>query len=492
VTLLLLTNVAPGWGDAWDDISLQIAWTERLTIDGGAEVAATPEVQLRLRAVSSAGGQPTDYRLKENDAEWGEWRPFNGTGKRDWMSVAYTLGGYGDRDLTAQFRDDDLNVSPGVSASITVLEPAEAVAVTAFDAAQVITAGILVYYGTQLLAQLEAVAGSVSADARRAVWRTADLSLCPSDEFTHRAIYDLLVTPGIEIVIRRGWVTAAGGEVVIGLGRFIVDEATFAEGEAGTELSVTLSDLSARIQRARWTEPYQIAPGTGLVEALVGILVDRWPDVTLALDANVVTNVVEAPVVFEAGDSSDPWADAQNLAQAHGYALYFDAEGVVRMIQPPDAASVTAAYFYRRDERAVVTSQSRVSPMGQTYNGVIVTGEGSTLPTPVRGEAWDNDPQSPTYADGPFGRTPYFYSSPLIVTAENAEDVAQSLLATVRGRVESLTWEQIPNPMLVPLDAVELEDDTGALHTYILDELTIPLSAAELQTAAARETRIGY
>jgi hypothetical protein len=472
--------------------TLTITWATWLRINGGAEATASLEVELGLRATSSAGNPPTDYRLREQGGAWSAWQTFHGGRKRGWMYVAYELGGYGSRQLEVEYRDHDLNTSPALSASIFVLDTSTAAGVSGQDPAQVVIAGILVYYDGVLMAELEAVDGSVSADARRTVWRTADVSFSPSDGWTHREIYDLLVTPGIELVIRRGWVTAGGGEVLVSLGRFTVDEATFTENESGTEVTCACSDLSVRISRARWTDPYQITAGTTLVAGLVELLSDRWPDVRMALDANVIDNTIDAPVVFEAGDSSDPWSDAQKLAEAHGFTLYLDVEGVVRLMQPPDAASVVPAYLYRRDELAVVTAQTRVSPMEQTYNGVIATGEGSTLATPVRGEAWDLDPQSPTFVDGPFGRVPYFYSSPLIKTAETAEEVAGSMLERVRGRVESLSWEQIPNPAIVPLEAVELEDDTGALHTYIIDELSIPLSAADVQTATARETRITY
>jgi hypothetical protein len=476
-----------------DSIILTIDWQTWLRINGDAATTSSLEVQLALRATSSAGGsRPTDYRLREQGGAWSAWQAFHGGRKRGWMYVSYELGGYGTRLLEVQYRDADLNTSPALSASIVVLDTTAAAGVSGQDPAQVVIAGILVYYDGVLMAELEAVDGSVSADARRTVWRTADVSFCPSDGWTHREIYDLLVTPGVELVIRRGWVTAGGGEVLVSLGRFTVDEATFTENESGSEVTCACSDLSVRISRARWTDPYQITSGTTLVAALVELLSDRWPDVKLALDPNVIDNTIDAPVIFEAGDSSDPWSDAQKLAEAHGFTLYLDVEGVVRLMQPPDTASVVPAYFYRRDELAVVTSQTRVSPMEQTYNGVIATGEGSTIPTPVRGEAWDLDPQSPTFVDGPFGRVPYFYSSPLILTAETAEEVAGSMLERVRGRVESLSWEQIPNPAIVPLDAVELEDDAGALHTYIIDELSIPLSAADVETATARETRVAY
>lgn len=482
--LLLLKSKAAGastWGDAWDNITLQISWTVGLAINGGAPQAYGATVDLAFSATSSAGSV-THYRLREDAGAWSAWTTY---------TAARTLGldGLGEHTVEAQFRDADANTSPLCSATVVVLEVAEAAEIIAAEPVQIMRAGILAYIGGQLVAELDAIGGSVTADSRRSIWRTATIDFAPDEDFTFAEIYRLLATPGLELVVRRGWRTPQGEEVIVSLGRYVVDEVTLDEAEDGMAVSANCSDLSTRIQRARWTEPYQIASGTGLAAALANLLADRWTEVTVGFDDNAVTNTLGAQVILDAGTDSDPWSDAQNIAQAHGYVLFFDAEGVVRLQPAPDPNTVTPTYFYHRDEHAVVVSQSRVAPMERTYSGVVVTGEGSGLATPVRAEAWDEGPQSPTNVNGPFGYVPYFYSSPLITTTDQAKDVALAMLSSVTGRVEQLSFELVPNPAVKPLDAVEVEDSEGYFHTYLLDEVTTPLSPTEAMSSTARETR---
>lgn len=464
-----------------DSITLGIAWTESITLNGGAPTTYGTTVAVALAATSSAG-TVTHYRLREDAGTWSAWMAYA-------TAMTLELDGPGSHTIGAQFRDSDDNASPGTTATITVLEEAEAAEIITTEPVQVMRAGILAYMGGQLVAELEAIAGEVTADSRRSVWRTATIDFAPSEEFTFFEIYQLLATPGLELVVRRGWRTAQDDEVIISLGRFVIDEVSMAEDEGGMGVSANCSDLATRIQRARFTDPYVIASGTALATALAELLADRWPDVAIGFDTSTIPNEIGAQVVLEAGDSSDPWTDAQNIAQAHGYVLFFDAEGVARLQTAPDPNTVSPTYFYYRDENAVVVEQNRVAPLERTYSGVVVSGEGSSLATPVRAEAWDEGPQSPTNVNGPFGYVPYFYSSSLITTVDQAKDVALAMLTTVTGRIEQLSWRQVPNPAVKPLDAIEVEDADGYYHTYLLDEVTTPLAPAEAMSATARETR---
>jgi len=344
------------------------------------------------------------------------------------------------------------------------------------------------YLGGSLVLELSLTGGSVSADARRSVLRTAEsLTFAPLDDYTHAEIYDVLTLPGLELQIQRGFVLADGSEVMAALGRFVVDEVSYQRTPAGSELSVSGSDLSVRIARARWTEPYSIASGTGLAEALADLLRDRWGLVnTSGILATVCPDTLSAKAVFEAGAASDPWSDACNLADAHGYVLYFDPTGIATIRPAPSLSGAAPVYAFAAGATAIITEATRVSPVQQIYNGVIATGEGSEIEAPVRGEAWDDDPSSPTYRYGPLGSVPYFFSSPLLTTTEMCETAAASRLAAILGRVEQLSWSHIPHPGLAPLDVVSVALE-AVTRTYILDAVTIPLAASGAMTAVARD-----
>jgi hypothetical protein len=85
----------------------------------------------------------------------------------------------------------------------------------------------------------------------------------------------------------------------------------------------------------------------------------------------------------------------------------------------------------------------------------------------VRAEAVDDNPASPTWVEGPFGDVPLFYTSALITTVDQAQDVADAMLLRKLGLVEGLRFAAIPNPALDVDDVVQvtrLRARVDALH----------------------------
>ena len=348
------------------------------------------------------------------------------------------------------------------------------------------------YYAGSLLTSLPIAGGSVTADCRRTKMRDASVSLGVTETLTHAQLYAILQRPGVEVTLERGFVGADGSTLGAALGRFVVDELTYQRTDTGTTLTATLSDLSERVSRNRWTDPYTIASSTALAAALNTLIMDRYPDASSGIKTGTTPGTLAAQVVLEGGDSSDPWADAFNLAAAYGFALYFDGSGVLQAKPAPTLDAGAAVFSFPKGTYAVMTQQTRVSALQRTYNGVIVTGESPDLAAPVRGEAWDTQPLSPTYYLGPFGKVPMFYSSSLIPTADQAATVASAMLTGVLGHVEQLSWGQVVHPGLKPLDVITVELATGVLTPYIIDSITIPLTVTDAATAIAREIVVNY
>lgn len=336
--------------------------------------------------------------------------------------------------------------------------------------------------------ELKFEGGSVGCDGRReGALRTLSLDVIPSSD-----TWANLNTPGVEIVVERGLVIN-GTEELVPLGVFVID-ADLEQTDDGN-IPVSAADRSRRISRARWTEPYAIAAGTDVGTAIAALLADRWSSVECTFGAiGVITG---AQVVMQPGGDSDPWKDARAIADAAGYDLYFDNNGraALRIISDPETASADETYY--DGELSIVVSKTRRSTISTVYNGVIATGEGTgieaddtgAVPVTPRGEAWDTDPFSPTYSDGPFGRVPYFYSSPLLTTDTAAQAAAETRLAKVKGRAEQIAWTLIVNPAHEAFDVVDFVED-GITHRFMLDQVTIPLAAKDAMPAAARETRV--
>jgi hypothetical protein len=297
------------------------------------------------------------------------------------------------------------------------------------------------------------------------------------DELSAVASYGVLATP----VAR----TVAVDELVP-LGVFLITDVQVTTGPDGTTVTVQGSDRALRISRNRWAGPYPIR-NLPTEDAIDGLLVDRWLDVDTDLPA---TGRTVRRATLGVGEDNDPWADARGIAQAAGYDLYFDGNGVAVMDQVPDYADASPVEIYLEDDEAMVLELTRGLTSERSYNGVIATGEGSDLDDVYRGEAWDDDPASPTYRFGPYGQYPRFYSSPLLASDDEAEAAAASLLARIRGIIETVEWTQIVDPSLDAGDLVEVRNAATKLRrAMVLDRLTIPLSPSQPMTAVARAIR---
>lgn len=336
--------------------------------------------------------------------------------------------------------------------------------------------------GEKLLAE----SGSVDMDANRDIGRTCTIEFTPTDTLNADDVFALLISPGLEITVWRGLVVD-GVEELVPLGVFSTDTVEFSKLKSST-INWSGSDRAKKIARNRFVTPYQIKKDTLLAQAGLELLQARLPNI--AVDFSNVTERLAAAVVYEGGADSNPWQSARQLFGGFGYDLRFDGLGVARAVRIPDPNTVQPVFDFGSGETAMVLDGSISGNLESVFNGVIVTGEGTSVKKPVRAEAWDEDPMSPTYVQGGFGRSPYFYSSPLVTSVAIAEATAASMLAKVKGRFAQFGWPAVVNPALEPLDVVSVEFD-GRVTVCVIDSLTIPLTTDESMTAQAREMRIG-
>lgn len=278
---------------------------------------------------------------------------------------------------------------------------------------------------------------------------------------------------------------------LVPLGVFVISEPEAPALGALGSIAINGDDRSVRIAQARFTVPYAIAAGTDLADAGAALLTSRWADCPIGFssdDTGALT--VSAALLLEAGESSDPWKEAQALFEVYGYDLYFDPDGVACIRPIPDPATTAPCIVYGNGEASVLIDAKRRVSYAETYSGIVVTGEGTEVVVPVHAEAWDMDPASPTYADGPFGRRPFFYSSPLITTQAMADTAAATMLPKHTARSSTLTWSQLVNSAHDALDVVGITDSDGNVTPYVLDTLTVPLTAGEPMAATTRATGV--
>jgi hypothetical protein len=310
-----------------------------------------------------------------------------------------------------------------------------------------------------------------------------------------------LLTPyGVELFVYRGVEYGPGDQELVPVGVFVITQVTVTEDENGQVISLQGSDRSIRVSRNKFLDPFQIANGTTLEDGLTSLLRDRYSDVETDFPA---TGVTLPDVVIEAQSGGDPWAAAVSIAEAFGYDLAFDADGVARMKVIPDVTIDDPVETYQDGAEAVLTTLTRTFDSSRAYNGVVVTSESTRTDVPFRVIAFDENPNSLTYRFGDFGEVPFFYTSSLITTVDQAAVTAAALLRKATGQSEAVEWAQIVNPAHDVLDVIRVKRDTvnlaglglrtGAVpldFVLLIDRLQVPLAPSGVMSAVARSQEV--
>jgi hypothetical protein len=341
-----------------------------------------------------------------------------------------------------------------------------------------------------VLASLYASDGEVTIDATRSVRREATFTVPdPDGTYMPTGAGSLLSNlSGNELRPYRGVIYDDGSSELVPLGVLPIRTTSATNDANGPAVAVTGQDRSTTISRSRWTTPYVIANGTALEAALTALLTSRMPGVA----TNFPTTGLTVPATtFGLDTNGDPWADAQSLATAAGYDLFFDALGVATLAQPTDPTKATAVLSYADDATGVTITSTKEWDGEKGYNGCVAVGESSTT-TPVQAVVWDDDPSSPTYYLGQYGAYPEFLTSPLITTQSQAQSAAQAQLARRRGVAQKVTWDQLVNPAHDANDAVSFTNSRLKISnlTVVLDSVRIPWKAGNAMSAVSRSRQV--
>lgn len=330
--------------------------------------------------------------------------------------------------------------------------------------------------------------GEVSVDRTRGQRRTCQLSIGGEALVPDSASALLAPTAAQYLRPYRGVRFADGSTELVPLGVFRVTSATPTEDENGVQMEVEGADMSWVISRAQWVNAWAIVSGTKAEDAISDIVADRSPE---TISTMLQPTGYQLPtLVYGLGqdESSDPWTAVQSIASDAGFDVWFRQDGVLVMEGTPSPSS-DPTFTYAADALQVVLSASREWSGDDTYNGVIIQAEAPELATPLRGEAWDMSPSSPTYRYGPLGEIPEVIQSDRIQTQAQADAAAAERLKRRLGRGVKLSWDQVVNPALDAGDIVRVVRPALATdRQFVIDTLTIPLRAEEPMKATGRTT----
>lgn len=325
------------------------------------------------------------------------------------------------------------------------------------------------------------VDGAVFLDASAAIRSTCELvSLRPWPASSD----DPAAPYGQELFLERGIEFGNGSTEWISLGYFRLEDTEQESAPVGA-LRLVGSDRMAGIVDGRLMAPRQFA-ATATRAAVVDELVrEVYPDAVIEWDSGELVQLGRQVIAEE-----DRHAVLLDVVTSAGKVCFFDYRGVLVIRDAPDAGAPVAE-LNAGEGGVLVTLGRSLSRRGVT-NAVVASGEAPDTGPPARGVAVDADPSSPTYFYGPFGPVPEFYSSPLLITDQQAANAARSILSRSLGIPYRVNLSAVPNPALEPLDPVTITYPatlTAAARSelHILSTLTVPLIAAAPLEATTRE-----
>lgn len=334
-------------------------------------------------------------------------------------------------------------------------------------------------------------ASTVTVDRTATNRRSMALNLVNIDDNTSAVFNKDMVGPlsGNEIKIYRG-LRVSGSIEYIPLGVFNVDEFVTDTSRDGTYFNIRGSDRSALAREHQLKVPYTVASSTNYATAIDALVRACIPQVVFTSFMDTVTDTTPR-LVF--GVEENLWEKAIELAAAVGKEVYFDQAGNLQLRSIPDPLVGSPVETFLTDEDGILVAPITSTLSRDTVrNGVIVRGSAPWLITPVYGEAWDDNPYSPTFRGGLLGELPEVVDNPIVLFNAQATVMAQEKLKNFLGIVEEIKFSSLVDPRLDAGDLVQVQNaQSGIEGVYLIDTLEIPLSYDATMSCTARKRSAG-
>lgn len=316
---------------------------------------------------------------------------------------------------------------------------------------------------------LDHTGGSVSVDRGNAIRRTCsvtvpDTSLIPTNPQDATAIY------GSRLRILRGILHAEGDTELVPLGMFRVDDVDGDPDEG--PVTIQGKDLAAIVADDKFQAPYSTRTDTAAVTSITAIIQRSLPDAVI--DATAAADATLGVRTWDA--QADPWAAVQEIATAIGAECYVDADGQFVIAELPDIVEADIAWQVDAGEGGALISANRGFSREGMFNVVVASGENTESNTaPVSATVADDDPSSPTYYLGPFGRVPTFYSSATLTSSGQCIAAATKILRASVKPNATADITALPNPLLEPGDVIRVRYGNGDKELHQVHSFSVGL-----------------
>lgn len=350
---------------------------------------------------------------------------------------------------------------------------------------------VTVLSGGQEVGTVEPTDGSVTLDAQAQVRGRCTLTFNDPDLVVTGP--DSILSPyGNEVQVKRGIRYGDGTSELISLGIFRIEDVASNDSDGSITTTITGLDRMQRLVDGAFEEPWEQDSGDNFADAILEVVQGAYPDVVTSFASTSVTT----PLMGEEAGTDRAYV-AIGLAEAIGFELYFDGDGIL-ILRPipqpgqgdPDAFVIEGGDVELESDPNLLGIDRNLTREG-SFNRVIVTAEAAPTGETPRAVATDDDPDSPTYYFGEYGKKPEFYSNTYVTTQDQAQDVANGKLAQERGLFDSISFSALVDPTLEPGDVVQVRRERmGIDEQHVLDSVTIPLDAEgtlECETRAVRQ-----
>ncbi|MGI5144787.1 DUF5047 domain-containing protein [Plantactinospora sp. CA-294935] len=336
------------------------------------------------------------------------------------------------------------------------------------------------YDGALLIEDLpldEGSAGQVTIQAGTGVRRQLDLTI------TDAGLWDDLDVTGVELRPYRGVRYPSGATELVPLGVFGLDEQSMSVGPDGGIRIRTAPDRWARVQRAKFETPASSQVGDLVVDEIVRLVTDAVSGVAVSVLATSTATV--GALVWD----RDRDKAIVDLATSIGAEAYFDNDGTL-VVRDAPLLSQPSVWTVDASPSGVLLGGDLRRDRSRTYNVVVVSDARTDGSTPFAPQVIeDDDPASPTYVGGPFGRVPYFWSSPVVTSAPQAVVAGTTILNRVRAVNAQLNVDAVVHPGLDRGDVITVLTSSGRVEQHLVDAVTVPLTVGGVQSITTRSSR---
>jgi hypothetical protein len=228
-------------------------------------------------------------------------------------------------------------------------------------------------------------------------------------------------------------------------------------------VDVGLVDVSDQVERYRFETPLTIPAGTDLADMINMVVTNRTG---INPGVSPTGSVLGVARIFGLDTGTAPWSELLDVLDSFSRTAWYDRVGQIQVGSlVPDASTA-----YPLDSLTSLSADYDTRPP----NVVVARGEAQDGTVPVQAVAIDEDPSSPTYAGtgpgtSPYGRSTFFFASPLLLTEAQAQAAANTILAKNVGAGATYTLVRPYDPTISAGDVVTLDGNARAVDAVTLD-----------------------